>query len=161
MNGSLSGPRALVIAVLLLAVAAAGPSVDAQQAPKIAKIGLLTPSTPAGSGHLVEPFRQGLRELGHVEGKTFVLEVRYGEGKSERLPELARELVGLKTDVIVVSTDVAIAAVKRETRTIPIVMAVSIDPVGPGSWRASRAPAEMSPGSAISLRSSVGSGWRC
>ena len=132
MNGSLSGPRALVIAVLLLAVAAVCPPVDAQQAPKIAKIGLLTPGTPAGVAHFVEAFRQGLRELGHVEGKTFVLEVRYGEAKAERLPALARELVGLKVDVIVVSTDVAIAAVKRETRTTPIVMAVSTDPVGTG-----------------------------
>ena len=112
--------RTLFIAALLLAVAAAGPPVDAQQAPKIAKIGLLTPSTPAGVAHNVEAFRQGLRELGHVEGTTFVLEVRYGEAKPERLPELARELVGLKPDVIVVSTDAAIAAVKRETRTIPI-----------------------------------------
>ena len=124
--------RALVIAVLLLAVAPAGPPVDAQQAPKIPKIALLAPATPAGTAHLVEAFRQGLRELGHVEGKTFVLELRYGEAKSERLPDLARELVALKADVIVTATDVAIAAVKRETRTIPIVMATSIDPVGTG-----------------------------
>ena len=73
-----------------------------------------------------------MRELGHVEGKTFVLELRYGGAQSERFPELARELVGLKVDVIVVSTDAAIAAVKRETRTIPIVMRNSTDPVGTG-----------------------------
>jgi len=73
-----------------------------------------------------------LRELGYVEGKTFVLELRYGEAKAERLPEIARELVGLKVDVIVTATDVAIAAVKRETQTIPIVMANSTDPVGTG-----------------------------
>ena len=123
--------RALVIAVFLLAVVA-GPPVDAQPAPKIAKIGYLAPNTPAGAAHLVEAFRQGMRELGHVEGKTFVLELRYGEGKPERLPELARELVGLKVDVIVTTTDAAIAAVKRETRTIPIVMTFSNDPVGTG-----------------------------
>ena len=93
--------RALAIAILLLAVAAAGPPVGAQQMPKIAKIGLLSPATPTATANVVEAFRQGLRELGHVEGKTFVLEVRYGEGKSERLPELARELVRLKADVIV------------------------------------------------------------
>jgi putative tryptophan/tyrosine transport system substrate-binding protein len=73
-----------------------------------------------------------LRELGYVEGKTFVLEIRYGEGRAERIPELARELVGLKLDVIVTATDVAIAAVKRETQTIPIVMGNSTDPVGTG-----------------------------
>jgi hypothetical protein len=61
-----------------------------------------------------------MRELGYVEGKTFVLELRYGEAKAERIAEFARELVGLKVDVIVASTDVAIAAVKRETQTIPI-----------------------------------------
>ena len=73
-----------------------------------------------------------MRELGHVEGKTFVLEIRYSEARAERISELARELVGLKMDVIVASTDVVIAAVKRETQTIPIVMAISSDPVGTG-----------------------------
>ena len=124
--------RARVIAVLLLAIAAACPPVDAQQASRVPKIGLLTGGTPGSAAHLVEAFRQGLRELGQVEGKTFVLEFRHGEGSSKRLPELARELVHLKVDVIVVSSDVAIAAVKRETRTIPIVMANSADPVGTG-----------------------------
>jgi putative ABC transport system substrate-binding protein len=124
--------RTLVIAALLLAVAAAGPPVDAQQAPKIAKIGYLLPSTPAAAAHLFEAFRQGLRELGYVEGKTVVLELRYGEGRAERISELARELVGLKVDVIVTATDVAIAAVKRETQTIPTVMVNSSDPVGTG-----------------------------
>jgi putative ABC transport system substrate-binding protein len=105
---------------------------DAQQPKKIAKIAYLAPSTTAAAAPLVEAFRQGLRELGYVEGKTFVLELRYGEAKAERLPEIARELVGLKVDVIVTATDVAIAAVKRETQTIPIVMANSTDPVGTG-----------------------------
>jgi len=124
--------RTRVFTALILAVAAAGPSVNAQQASKIAKIGYLAPSTPASVAHLVEAFRQGLRELGYVEGKTVVLEARYAEARVERLPELARELVGLKVDVIVASTDAVIAAVKRETRTIPIVMAPSSDPVGSG-----------------------------
>ena len=105
---------------------------EAQQAPKIAKIGYLLPSTPAATAHNIEAFRQGLRELGYVEGKTFVLELRYGEARAERISELARELVGLKVDVIVTATDVGIAAVKRETQTIPIVMANSTDPVGTG-----------------------------
>ncbi len=124
--------RTRVFTALILAVAAAGPSINAQQVSKIAKIGYLAPSTPASVAHLVEAFRQGLRELGYVEGKTVVLEARYAEARVERLPELARELVGLKVDVIVASTDAVIAAVKRETRTIPIVMAPSSDPVGSG-----------------------------
>jgi putative ABC transport system substrate-binding protein len=105
---------------------------EAQQPKKIAKIGFLAPSTPAAAAHLVEAFRQGLRELGYVEGKTFVLELRHGEARAERISELARELVGLKVDVIVTGTDVAIAAVKRETQTVPIVMGNSSDPVGTG-----------------------------
>ena len=107
-------------------------SLEAQPPPKVAKIGLLTPSSPAGSGHLVEAFTQGFRDLGYIEGKTFVLQARYGDGKSERLSELARELVSWKADVIVTSTDVATAAVRRQTRTMPIVMALSTDPVGTG-----------------------------
>ena len=93
--------RAVVIAGLLLAaIAAAGPPVAAQQAPKVARIGWLSTTTLAAAAPLAEAFRQGMRELGYVEGKTFVLEVRYGEANSERLPDLARELVGIKTDVI-------------------------------------------------------------
>jgi len=118
--------------VLALVVFALPLPLEAQPAPKVAKIGLLTPSSPAGSGHLVEAFTQGLRELGYIEGKNFVLEARYGDGRTERLAELARELVRLRADVIVTSTDVATAAVRRQTRTIPIVMALSTDPVGTG-----------------------------
>jgi len=118
----------LLAAVFLATVSPA----DAQQPKKIAKVGFVLASTPAAAAHNVEAFRQGMRELGYVEGKTFVLELRYGEARAERIVEFARELVGLKMDVIVASTDVAIAAVKRETQTIPIVMAISSDPVGTG-----------------------------
>jgi putative ABC transport system substrate-binding protein len=76
--------------------------------------------------------KQGLRELGYVEGKSFILERRYAEGKADRLSELAAELVRIKVDVIVASTDASILAVKQETETIPIVMAASTDPVGTG-----------------------------
>jgi ABC-type uncharacterized transport system substrate-binding protein len=145
----------LALGAILLALSL---PVSAQQPKKIAKIGYLFASTPAATAQNIEAFRQRLRELGHVEGKTFVLELRYGEARAERFPELARELVGLKVDVIVVSTDAAIAAVKRETQTIPIVMALSNDPVGTG-FVASRAPAEMLRGSVVCPRNSAGSGW--
>src|SRR5713101_7314068 len=108
--------RTRVFTALILAVAAAGPSINAQQVSKIAKIGYLAPSTPASVAHLVEAFRQGLRALGYVEGQSGVLEVRYAEGRLERFPELALVLVGLKEVVIVAVTDAVIAAVKRETR---------------------------------------------
>jgi len=119
----------LALSTMLLAL---GLPAQAQQPKKIAKIGYLAGTTPAAAAQNIEAFRQGLRELGYVEGKTFVLEVRYGEARAERVPEAARELVGLKVDVIVTISDQAIAAVKRETRTIPIVMVNSTDPVGTG-----------------------------
>jgi putative tryptophan/tyrosine transport system substrate-binding protein len=124
----------IVVAGILLAVTVIA---EAQQPKKIA---YLLASTPAAAAQNIEAFRQGMRELGHVEGKTFVLEVRYGEARAERIAELARELVGLKVDVIVASTDVVIAAVKRETQTMPIVMAISSDPVGTGFVRSLARP---------------------
>ena len=118
----------LLIAALLFTDSIAG----AQQPPKIARIGVLMSTNPEAAGHLLAAFRQGLHELGQVEEKTFVLEPRYPESKTERFYELARELVGLKVDVILAGTDLAVAAVKKETQTIPIVMANSADPVGTG-----------------------------
>jgi len=106
---------------------------EAQQAAKIARIGYLSPNL-ATSPHLREAFRQGLRDLGYVEGRNLVIEDRDAEGKVERLPALAAELVALKVDVIVTeagSTVVPVAA-KQATRTIPIVFASAADPVGRG-----------------------------
>jgi putative ABC transport system substrate-binding protein len=116
----------------LAAVLAAPLAAGAQQATKLAKIGLLSVTNPATLAPAIEAFKQALRELGHVEGTTFALEVRYGEGRVERLSDLAHELVGLKVVVIVATSDVVIAALKRETQTIPIVMVISTDPVGTG-----------------------------
>jgi len=124
--------KKIIVSMLAALIPASVQLVEAQQPKKIAKIGYLFARTPAAAAHNIEAFRQGMRELGYVEGKTLVLEVRYGEARAERIAELPRELVGLKVDVIVASTDVAIAAVKRETQTIPIVMAISSDPVGTG-----------------------------
>jgi ABC-type uncharacterized transport system substrate-binding protein len=105
---------------------------EAQPKPEIPRIGLVNPTTPAIGGHLVEAFRKGLREVALIEGKTCVVEVRYGQGRSDRFSELARELVALRVNVIVASTDLVVAAVRRETQTIPIVMAFSSDPVETG-----------------------------
>ena len=104
----------------------------AQQAPKTTKIGVLFAVTPAVAAPNLEALRKGLRELGHVEGRTFLLLPRYSGAKAEQLPGLVRELVSLKVDVIVVSTDLPVVAARRETQTIPIVMALSTDPVGTG-----------------------------
>ena len=105
---------------------------DAQQAGKIFRIGYLDSGTAAGSAVLVETFRRELTKLGWVEGKNITIEYRFAEQKSERLPELAADLVRLKVDLIVTQgTPVALAA-KSATTTIPIVMASGGDPVGAG-----------------------------
>jgi len=105
---------------------------NAQPAKKVPRIGVLHPGTPASAPQSVEAFRQGLREHGYEEGKNIVVERRYTESRPERVAEVAAEFVRLKVDVIVTSLDVATAAVKQQTQTIPIVMAISIDPVATG-----------------------------
>ena len=107
-------------------------ALDAQQTARVPKIGFLTTVTQVSIAHLIAAFRQELRELGYVEGKTVLLELRFADGAVERVPQLARELVALKPDVIVANTDGATAAVRRETQTIPIVMTTSSDPAGAG-----------------------------
>jgi len=122
----------LFLTVLLFAAIAASSPANAQQVRNTARVGVLVANTQASAEHAIEGLRQGLRVLGYAEGKNLFLEIRYADGKSERLPDLARELVGLKPDVIVASNDPAIVAIRRETRTIPIVMSFSVDPVGTG-----------------------------
>jgi putative tryptophan/tyrosine transport system substrate-binding protein len=103
-----------------------------QQQKKAPRIGILIPNQPPVSPQLVKAFHQGLRELGYVEGRNIVIEYRFGEGESDRYPDLAAELVQLKVDTIVTASTPAIEAVKNATSTIPIVMAASADPVGSG-----------------------------
>ena len=104
---------------------------EAQEAAKVARIGYL--STGRGANpHLGEAFRQGLRDLGYVEDRNLVIEYRDAEGKLERFPALAAELVALKVDVIVAPTTPAALAAKQATRTIPIVFFAAADPVTDG-----------------------------
>jgi putative ABC transport system substrate-binding protein len=106
--------------------------VEAQQPKKVPRVGFLVPGSPSSYSDRVEAFRQGLRELGHIQGQNIIIEYRYSEGKSDRLSVLASELVQLKIDVIVTGTTPAIQAVKNTTSTIPIVMAEVADPVAVG-----------------------------
>ena len=100
---------------------------------KIAVIGYLTPVVPQNNTDFrLESFRQGMREVGYTEGKDYRLEIRWGEGKLERMPALAAELVRLKVDVLVAPSSPSVLAARQATRTIPIVMPTSSDPVGDG-----------------------------
>ncbi|MBI4487519.1 MAG: ABC transporter substrate-binding protein [Deltaproteobacteria bacterium] len=105
---------------------------QAQQAKKVHRIGFLSLSSASGNLPRIEAFRQGLRELGYVEGQSFVIDYPYAEGKSDRLPNLAADLVSLKVDVIVAPGTGPVSAAKQATRTIPIVMVNAADPVGDG-----------------------------
>jgi putative ABC transport system substrate-binding protein len=103
-----------------------------QQAAKVARIGFLEASSPSAIAARIEAFRQGLRELGYVDGKNVAIEYRYAEGNFDRLPALAAELVRLNVNVIVTGGPTAIPAAKAATTVIPIVMAFDTDPVGSG-----------------------------
>ena len=118
----------IMVAAMMLAVAVL---VEAQQPARISRIGFLATTSGSNISARLEIFRQRLRELGYVQGKNIVIEYRYAEGKLERLPAFAAELVGLKVDVIVTVSSAVLAA-KKASATIPIVFALASDPVGSG-----------------------------
>ncbi len=111
----------------------AGAIAEAQQPEKVPRIGwLVTGVRSFSSSANIEAFRQGLRDLGYIEGKNIQIESRYAEGKPDRLPSLVAELMQRKVDVLISGTLVAIRTAKQATNTIPIVMVLSVDPVTTG-----------------------------
>ena len=123
--------RRKFIEVIAGGLLAAPLAVEGQQAGKLYGIGFLSPSSPSDRTiqRFLENFRNGLGELGYVEGQNITIESRWAAGKYDRLPGLAAELVRLKMDVIVTGAVPAIRAAKEATSTIPIVMASLVDPV--------------------------------
>jgi putative tryptophan/tyrosine transport system substrate-binding protein len=119
----------MALCAMLLALCG---SADAQQTGKVSRIGFLDPSTASGMAVLLEAFRQEMSKLGWSEGKNITIEYRFAEGKPERLPELAVDLVHLKVDVIVGTSPAVALAAKSATTTIPIVVTSATDPVGAG-----------------------------
>src|SRR2546426_5743946 len=121
------------IVTLTLSLLAVPLAADAQPAGSMPRIGVLYPGFPPGEpGGWFDRFRQGLRDLGYIEGQTIALEVRWDEHHAESWPDLAADLVRLRVDCIVAGTTAATWAAKHATSTIPIVMPVSGDPVGVG-----------------------------
>jgi len=121
----------IFVAALALSLVAAPLVAQAQQAGKVYRVGFLWDS-PAVWPEAIEGFRRGLRDLGWGEGQNIVVEHRWAEGRFDRLPGLAEELVRLKVDVIVAPTSIYAGAAKRATATIPIVFASHADPIGSG-----------------------------
>src|SRR2546430_6422922 len=120
-----AGLLSILFVVVLLAVAV----IAAQQPKKVPRIGYVSGSgNPKTPGPQVEGFRQGLRDLGYIEGKNILVEYRYVDEGLDRVPGLVTELVRLKVDVLVATVTQAIRAAKQATKTIPIVMASPTDP---------------------------------
>jgi putative tryptophan/tyrosine transport system substrate-binding protein len=142
--------------IALLGGIAAWPlAARAQQSTSVARIGFLNTTDASASASYIGAFRTGLRDLGHVEGKNFVIESRFAEGNVDRLPDLAAELVRVNVDVIVTSGP-GVHAAQDATSTIPIVMLVIGDAVTSELSPASDIPAATLPDRASSIRNS----WR-
>jgi putative ABC transport system substrate-binding protein len=124
--------RRRFIGVIAGGLLAAPRAAEAQQAAKVPRIGFLGNSTAALEANLVGPFREGLRELGYVEGRNILIEYRWAEGKYERFPALIAELIALKVDVIVTAGTPASLAVRKATTSVPLVMVAVGDPIGVG-----------------------------
>ena len=118
---------AVILLVLTTPLASA-----AQPTGKVYRIGFILTAAPSEAEHLAKALDEGLRELGYIEGRNIVFERRFAGGTQQRIPALAAELVRLDVDVIVTGSNPVIAAIKQATATIPVVMAVSRDPVGAG-----------------------------
>jgi putative tryptophan/tyrosine transport system substrate-binding protein len=124
--------KKMILLALCSLLLAPGHAAVAQQPTKVHRIGYLNAVSPSTVSDRIEALRQGLRELGYVEGKNIVIELRYAEGTLDRLPALADELIRLKVDVIVTSGPLPTRVTKEATASIPIVMAQDADPVGNG-----------------------------
>jgi putative ABC transport system substrate-binding protein len=131
---SIHGTTSIAVLILLLALAVLATPLapQAQQPTKVPRIGLLGGGSASANAVRIDAFRQGLRELGYVEGKNIVIEELWAEGKADRLPVLVAELVRLKVDVIVSAGPTVTRAVKEAKVTTPVVMGFDDDPVGSG-----------------------------
>ena len=124
--------RRVFIGTLAGGLLAAPLAAEAQDGGRVWRIGYLDQGSAAGSRSYVDGLRQGLRDLGWVEGRNIAIEARFAEGKTDQLASLAADLVRLKMDLIVTSTTPAALAAKHATKTIPIVIGFAADPVGTG-----------------------------
>ena len=131
LKSKIENLKSAVVFAIALTCAFGGAVAQAQPA-KVVRIGFLGPTSAASNAGRMEALRAGLRDLGYLEGKNLVIESRWAEGKFDRLPELAAELVRLNVDVILTAGTPGIRAAKNATTTIPIVMVTSGDPVAFG-----------------------------
>ncbi len=147
MTSSMINRTLGLVAALALGALVGSLGADAQEPKtgKVVRIGRLSPLSAEADVPNLKAFRQGLRDLGWVEGKSFTIESRFADGKSERLPELAVQLVRRRVDLILSGSNPGGLAAKKATGTIPIVMVTTGDPVG-ARLVTSLGPAATSPG---------------
>ncbi|OGQ83511.1 MAG: hypothetical protein A3F90_03205 [Deltaproteobacteria bacterium RIFCSPLOWO2_12_FULL_60_19] len=125
--------RKSIVCLMTTALLSIAPFVEAQQPGKVSRIGVLLSGSRSSTATITDTFRQGLRELGYVEGQNIAIEYRYADGKVDRLPELAAELIGVKVNVLIAGGGNNVTrALKQETKTIPIVMTSGSDAVAGG-----------------------------
>src|SRR5262245_9236649 len=124
--------RKITVLTLCAMLFALRVSAEAQQPKKVPRIGYVSGSSPVTSDPRFDALRQGLRDLGYIEGKNILIEYRYAEGRQDPIPNLVAELVQLELDVLVSPSLTAIRAAKQATKTIPIVMVFNADPVATG-----------------------------
>ena len=132
LKSKIENPKWWGIFASAVAFAICGAVVEAQQPEKVYRIGYIASAGPDAAGTNRGAFQQGLRDLGYIEGKNIIIEFRYLEGMLNRVPTVVAELVGLKVDVIVAISPLAIRIAKEKTQTIPIVMVTTADPVATG-----------------------------
>jgi putative ABC transport system substrate-binding protein len=123
----------IVVCLLIVALLSAGSLAEAQQPAKIPRIGYVSGTgNPSDPGPYVEALRQGLRDLGYIDGKNIVIEYRGAEAKLDRIPAIVSELVQINVDILILPIPSAVLAAKQATKTIPIVMVIGVDPVATG-----------------------------
>jgi len=151
--------RAELIIALAVGLLTAPLAADAQPPPKVARIGFISPiSPPAGSRNL-EAFRQGLRDLGRVEGQNIAIEARWAEGRAERFPDLIADLIRSRVDVLVVGSAAGALAAKKAGVTTPIVFAAVTDPLGPGIVASLARPGGNITGTSLAVGEGISGKW--
>ena len=162
MLGEVWRPTLLVLLAISLVVLSSPPLAEVQEVGKVYRIGHVSLMTPEGMAPYVQEFEKGLRDLGYVKGRNYVIEDRSANGKPEFVEPAAAELARLKVDVILTGINQGVAAARKATTTIPIVMVYGIDPVGAGFIQSLARPGGNVTGGALRpLQRSMARRWNC
>lgn len=152
-------PTAILIAVLALGILAAPRDAPAQPAGTVYRIGFIDAGALSTNRHFLEAFRQGLREVGYVEGQNILVEDRWADGRSERFPALLDELIGRQVDVIVQASTPGAVAAQHATSTVPVVFFGVTDPVGLGLVASLGRPGGNMTGLALAVEDGFAGKW--